>query len=298
MISVLIPVFNYNILELVSKLHAQCKVVNIAFEILCYDDCSDDKLIQQENKKIEELPCCSYVILEKNIGRSAIRNKLAKNAKYNWLLFLDADVMPKNKDFIKTYISSISEKSQVINGGILYKEKGITDSHLLRLVYGKKREALTTELRNENTYLSFLTLNFLIHKTVFKKVSFNEEIPNLRHEDTLFSYNLKQHNINVEHIENPVYHLGIESSHIFLKKSLDSVKAIDLFIKQNLLPSNYTKITKVYSGIRNSWVSKLLSLLFQKYSSKFENNLLGKKPSLFIFDLYRLSYYCHLNSKK
>ncbi|WP_178987743.1 glycosyltransferase family 2 protein [Winogradskyella schleiferi] len=298
MISILIPVYNYNILELVSEIHSQLSKTTKPFEILCLDDCSSNLSIQENNKNINALPFCKYTILPKNIGRSAIRNKLAQSAKYDWCLFLDADVMPKHKNFIDLYLNSISKKSEIIYGGILYPENRVNDSHLLRWIYGKEREALAYKQRNKNKYLSFLTLSFLIHKSVFNKVSFNEDIPNLRHEDTLFSYNLKERNIEIEHIENPVYHLGIESSETFLQKSLDSVAAIDLFVKQDLLPTNYTRITKMYANIENKGISKVLSTFYIKYQGAFRKNLLGKKPSLKIFDFYRLTYYCYLNSKK
>ncbi|MBU2927347.1 glycosyltransferase family 2 protein [Winogradskyella psychrotolerans] len=298
MISVLIPVYNYNISDLVSELHKQLIASDISFEILCYDDCSNNVKLQDGNTNINSLSHSKYAIMPKNVGRSSIRNKLAKNAKYDWCLFLDADVIPKNSNFISTYIDAITEKSQIIYGGILYQEKRVDDSRILRWIYGNKREALSAEERNKNTYLSFLTLNFLIHKTIFDTVRFNEAIPNLRHEDTLFSYDLKQENITIEHIENPVYHLGLDDSETFLKKSLDSVGAIDLFIKQDLLPANYTRITKLYSKIKNKRISKLLAFLYRKFENVFRKNLLGKAPSLFIFDLYRLSYYCALNSKK
>ena len=297
MVSVLIPVYNYNISALVSEIHKQLITSDIPFEILCYDDCSSNGSLQDINKTINTLSHAEYHILPKNIGRSAIRNKLARDAKYDWCLFLDADVMPKNGNFINTYLNAISKQSEVIYGGILYQEERVDDSSLLRWVYGNKREALSAKARNKNIYLSFLTLNFLIHKQVFNSVQFNEDIPNLRHEDTLFSYHLKTSHIKIEHIENPTYHLGLEDSKTFLKKSLDSVKAIDLFIKQDLLPTDYTRITKLYSQIKNSPISKLLAFIYRKYNRTFKKNLLSKKPSLLIFDLYRLGYYCTINSK-
>lgn len=298
MISVLIPVYNYNISELVCEVHKQLTKTKSPFEIICLDDCSTNSDLQEANKIINTLSHSRYVILKNNIGRSAIRNQLAQEAAYEWCLFLDADVIPKHTNFIERYLEAISEKTEIIYGGILYEENRVNDSSLLRWVYGNEREALPTETRKKNKYLSFLTLSFLIHKSVFGKVRFNEDIPNLRHEDTLFSYNLKEQNIEIEHIENPVYHLGIENSETFLQKSLDSVKAIDLFVKQGLLPSNYTKITKVYASIKNIGISKLLAAIYLKHENIFIKNLLGQKPSLKLFDLYRLSYYCYINSKK
>ena len=85
------------------------------------------------------------------MGRSAIRNLLATDAKFNWLLFLDADVFPKNRDFITTYLDAIKPESEVIYGGILYTKEKPNQSHLLRWVYGHEREALPTKHRQENS---------------------------------------------------------------------------------------------------------------------------------------------------
>lgn len=299
MISVLIPTYNYNVVSLVENIHKQCKShLNSEFEILIYDDCSTDNDIVNQNQVLRTLEHCDFNVLSKNIGRSAIRNMLSQNAKYDWLLFLDADVMPIQGNFISNYIKTIAQEPCVIYGGILYPEIKNTEQKSLRWHYGKKREALHHSERNKNVYLSFLTLNFLIHKSIFNIVKFNEDIPNFRHEDTLFSYNLMQHRIPVKHINNPTYHLGIEDSKTFIKKSLESVEAVNLFIKNGLIEPKYTRISHTYSTLKKIRLDFIFSKLFKLLKSRFEKNLLSSKPSLFIFDLYRLCYYCHLNSKK
>ena len=167
---------------------------------------------------------------------------------------------------------------------------------MLRWVYGKKREALSTTKRNKERYLSFLSLNFLIKKNVFKTVSFDEDIPNLRHEDTLFSFHLKTNNINVKHIENPTHHLGLEESRVFLKKSLESVDTIYLFLREGLISNDYTFITKVFFQLKKAKLHYALASTFTSFRSSFERHLLSKKPSLYLFDIYRLSYLCYLDT--
>lgn len=297
MLSILIPTYNYNITTLVAKIHEQITQLNIPFEICCYDDGSTNQTIISSNKSINKLTNTSYHILSKNMGRSAVRNLLAKDAKYKWLLFLDADVIPKSTNFISRYLDAITETSQVIYGGILYKEERPHHNNLLRWVYGNEREALNAIERSKNKYLTFLTLNFLIKKSVFSKVSFNEDIPNLRHEDTLFSYNLKVENIKVEHIENPAYHMGLEESDHFFKKSLESVDALYLFLNQGLIPKDYTKITRVFFKLKKFGLHYILALVYKVFKGYFKRNLLSKKPSLFIFDLCRLSYLCSLYTR-
>lgn len=296
MLSILIPTYNYNVLPLVQKLEKLANSENIAFEIIVLDDASTDSISISENQNINQLEHCSYDLLEKNIGRSCMRNLLAKKAKYNWLLFLDADTFPIHDNFISAYLPYLNENEKIVYGGIRYQEEKPSDDKLLRWVYGNSREALSAEQRQKEPYLSLLTLNFAISKSIFSKVSFNETIPNLRHEDTLFSYDLSQKKIKVEHIENPVYHLGLESSEIFMKKSEESVVGLKYLTDNGLLSENYIRIAKMNRSIKRFGLLPVARLSFKMVKKPFHKNLLGSNPSLFIFDLYRLGYLCSLNS--
>lgn len=294
MLSILIPTYNYNIFSLVLTLHKKIEKTGIIFEIICLDDASTT--IFFENEKINSLSKSSYRKLETNIGRSKIRNLLANKANYDWLLFLDADVLPKSNDFISKYIQHINYEEKIVYGGILYSNKKPEKSKLLRWVYGKNREALPHKKRKKNEYLTFLTLNFLISKSIFEKVSFNETIPNFRHEDTLFSYNLMQKNITIKHINNPVYHLGIDYFKEALKKEHESLMALKYLMDHQLVNPDYLKISRLFFKIKEY---KLLFIFvyFHKITRLiFLKNLSSCYPSLFIFDLYRLGYLCNLEN--
>jgi len=292
MLSILIPVYNYNAFSLVEKLHNQAVELNITFEIICLDDASD--LFKTENQQINRLQNCSFVVLDKNIGRSAIRNLLAEKALYENLVFLDADTFPVHENFISNYISLIDNSEKIVYGGILYESTQPSKNKLLRWIYGRKREALLVADRNKNPYLSFLTLNFLISKSIFHKVSFNESIPNLRHEDTLFSFELKQKQIKILHIENPVFHLGIEDSKTFLQKSEEAVLGLKNLVDSNLISTDYVKLSHYFQVIKKYHLTALIAFGFRVLKPLFVKQLLSKKPSLFLFDLYRLGYYCSL----
>ena len=144
---------------------------------------------------------------------------MAKKAKYSWLLFLDADVLPVDNTLITGYLPFLNNEEKIIYGGIKYQKKTPQSKQILRWIYGNERESLNAYKRSSEPYLSLLTLNFTINKSIFTKVSFNETIPNLRYEDVLFSYELSLKKIKVEHINNPVYHLGLDTSEIFLVKT-------------------------------------------------------------------------------
>ncbi len=273
----------------------QLEKAQIDFEMICLDDASTK--YHSENQQINFLKNASYEILPKNIGRSAIRNLLAQKASFENLLFLDADVMPKQNDFVERYLAFLNNEEKVVYGGIEYQPEKPDDNELLRWIYGNSREALSVETRKKNPYISFLTLNFLISKSVFEKVFFNENIPNLRHEDTLFSSDLARKKIKMFHINNPVIHNGLESSEIFLQKSEEAVVGLKNLIDNNLIDEKYVKLARISKRLNQWKLTSVFNVFFENYREKMIKNLLGENPSLLIFDLYRLGYFCKLNQK-
>ena len=109
-LSILIPTYNNVCLELVRNLQAQASILSsendFEYEIIVADDGSTDKNTIEKNCEINELDNCRYIERKENIGRAAIRNFLAKEAKYLWLLFLDSDLKLDNSDFIRNYMLS------------------------------------------------------------------------------------------------------------------------------------------------------------------------------------------------
>lgn len=293
MLSILIPTYNFNVYNLVLLLQKQCMDNNIEFEIIVLDDGSNSQL-NSENEKINDLQYCSFKVLPANIGRSAIRNLLADKAKYDWLLFLDSDTLPIDNTLIHKYLPYIDNEEKVVYGGIKYQPAKPGKEEILRWVYGNDREALPLEKRMPLPHLRLLTLNFLIKKTVFDKVRFNEEIPNLRHEDTLFSYDLKTAGIKVIHIANEVYHLGLESSKTFMRKSEESLVGLKYLLDHKLIDDDYVEIARTYTKLKKTGLKPVYAAIHNLTKNSFRKNLLGTKPSMFVFDLYRLGYLCSL----
>ncbi|WDF64699.1 glycosyltransferase family 2 protein [Flavobacterium sp. KACC 22763] len=293
MLSILIPVYNYNVLPLASELVKQCNSCGITFEILFLDDASQEFTI--ENERINLFENASYSILEKNIGRSAIRNLLAKKAVYENLLFLDADTMPVHNTFISNYISEIENKT--VFGGLLYKNKKPRQEQVLRWIYGKKREALSLSERNKNPSNTALVSNLLIKKEILGRFPFDENLTKYGYEDLLFFAVLKSNEIEIKHIENPVFHLNLESSSLFLSKTKTALENLVFLDNLNKISKNESKIFGSFDFLKKMKLISIFNFVFKKSEQKIERNLLSDKPSLFLFDIYKLGYYCFLKTK-
>lgn len=95
----------------------------------------------------------------------------------------------------------------------------------------------------------------MIRKSIFHSTSFPVLERNYGYEDTLFGLTLEANTIKLELIENPIYHEGIESNHIFLNKTEEAIKnLITQYLMDDALLKN-EKIEKItdYNSVIIQW---------------------------------------------
>src|SRR5690625_2624895 len=120
--------------------------------------------------------------------RTVIRYFLAVKAKFATLLFLDADVLPKDSSFLIRFLEH-HNKADLIFGGIVYTEEKPENNKILRWKYGKHREAKSVEIRIKNPYISIISGAIFIQKDLF--LSNNKEMKNIYGLDSVFVENLR-----------------------------------------------------------------------------------------------------------
>ena len=297
MLSILIPSYNYNITRLVSDLHQQAMEAMVDFEIIVMEDGSN--LFLEENKTVSELEFCRYIPLTKNIGRSAIRNRLADEAKYEHLLFMDCDAEISSNCFIQKYLPFYHDECVVL-GGRTYEES-IDPRHSLLAKYGKQRERNDIEgLKKRKKHQVFTSPNFLISKLIFYKVRFNESIKGYGHEDTIFGIMLQRNNIEFKYIDNPVVHIGIEDNPTFIDKTEKALHNLYTLYNSREYPEleKESKILSYYIRLKQYYFTSVILFGFKIFKKLIRKNLLSPNPSLLLFDFYKLGIFCSFSSIK
>ena len=293
MLSICIPVYNFDVGRLVNDLHFQAKEAGYPFEIILMDDASDEKF-REINQSID-LEAIRYIQLNENIGRAKIRNRLAEEAKYPCLLFIDCDSAVSSSLYIENY-TRFFDSLTVCCGGRIYEDKEPEDSTYLRWKYGRRSECASVSERIKNLNAGFQTNNFLIHKSIFDRVKFNEDLTGYGHEDTLFGLELLSQGIFIVHIDNPLIHLGLENASDFLEKTengIDNLYRIEMLLREKYPEYiNHSRLMRAKLLLQKFHLSGLMSKFFNIFRRKMKNNLLSKNPSLMIFDFYRLGLLC------
>ena len=299
MLSILIPVYNFDIRNLVLELHKQAVLEHFNFEIVVFDDVSDMHF-KTLNREIIELKNVQYTELTQNIGRSKIRNLLSSTAKFNYLLFMDADAIVPDASFIKNYVNECKGEVVICGGtsyATSYKEKNKKNDYILRLKYGQMRESKTANERRLAPNSCFSTFNFLISKSILQRIVFNETITDYGHEDTLFGLELKIQNITIKHIDNPLYHIGLDTNSVFITKALAGVKNLFTILNRGFYTDDLQqdiKLLRYYKKINNLGLTPFFGIIYQMTHRRIKRNLVARGQNLFYFDMLRLGFLCTL----
>ncbi len=294
-ISLLIPVCDYDIVALVHSMKGALGNVPDFHEILIGSDGSSpeyrDKYLALEGEGVR------VIHSEKNIGRAAIRNRLALEAEGDFLLFIDADAMlPGTAEaYIARWLPAMKE-ARVICGGILYNLGSPGDPDLLlRWKYGRMREQRRASERNKKPHAGFSTFNVLIDKSVFSKIRFDEELKQYGHEDTLLGYQLKKANIEILHIDNGLVHEGLESNKEFLNKTKLSIENLSILYDKVTDRRTFAQIVRLislYNTIKFFRLTRILAKIFILFRERMEIRLDSSKVSLKLFAFYKICMFC------
>ena len=293
MLSILIPTYHYNVYPLAQELEKQALHSQIEFELICLDDGSFSNH-NEENQRINALSHCKFVERKSNLGRTATRHELAELANYEWLLFMDADTFPKQHDFLLKLTQELSEHVDLVFGGIAYRSERPDSNTILRWHYGRMRECKPVSQRIRSPYTSVISGGFAIRKALFLKVN-QDLLQNAYGLDILFTSRLGSLNSVVKHIDNPVIHLGLEQNDDYLQKSKKALETLSRLRSEKLISWNTTSLLKVHSILYTLGIAKIIGKLIKKYERRIERNLTGENPNLFVFDLYRLGYFCSID---
>lgn len=296
-LSILIPTFNDECVELVKELHSQAAAIDgLSYEIIVADDGSTDNAVIERNKEIENLSYCQYIVNNKNRGRAAIRNLLVYKAKHEWLLFIDSDMVVYDDHYIYNYVymSNINVIDVVYGGYVINGDKQKLKGNLRYLYESKYSDNSDAKKRNTNPYKNFHTSNFIAKRSIMLNHPFDERFRHYGYEDIIWGKVLKKYCIQITHTNNPLSFEIFEDNASFLAKTEEGIHTLNKF-KDEL--EKYSSIITFVCRMQKFHIDTLFNTLFKISRKAIKHNLLGNKPNIFLFNIYKLGIYTEICKK-
>lgn len=289
-ISFLLPTYNCECQALVGELHRQCERLRashgLRYEIVVADDGSPDRSFVARNRSIEALCHVRYLVRERNVGRSAIRNVLAREARCEWLVFIDGDLQVARHDFVERYARStgsvvvggvqIGGSPEAWRGNLRYRyEKACEQAHA---VGGSRRVGGR----------DFRTTNFLVSRAIALEIPFDEAFRRYGYEDVLFGKSLVEHGHDIVHIDNPILLDDYEPNDAYMDKTEQACHTLREFAGSL---QGYSRLLRCESRLRSLHVLWLARLAFGVAGAVMRSRLVSGRAGVHAYNIYKLLYY-------
>ena len=187
----------------------------------------------------------------------------------------------------KAYFTELSKKKITAIGYEYIKDRKICAQNL-RYKFGVSREAVPLNKRIKEPYRFTFSGNFLIPRNIFLTLNISDQ--NQYGMDLLFSSLLMKNQIQIKHINNPIYHIGLEENQVFVKKSISAVT-----YRFSLRNEIHYELERKHKLISKCYLDRAILLCYKTFKSKIEKNLTSTRPNLLLYDFYRLGHYISLH---
>lgn len=293
-LSILLPTYNSVCLQLVETLHSQCEAMEgLRYEIIVADDGSTDRSTVSANEAIGRLSHCRLICREQNTGRAAIRNFLAREARYDWLLFMDSDRKPGSKDFVRTYVEGHWEA--VVCGGLRVEGDAELLKGNLRYRAEKRYERHNSpQERRQRPYDNFNTSNFMTRREILLQHPFDERFRRYGYEDVMWGKTLRDHHIGIAHTDNPIVIDDYESNPDFVAKTEEGMHTLARFADEL---EDFSGVVRTWRRVRRMHLAKMLGWWHRLLAPRMKRQLTGNNPRLFVFNMYKLTLFCTIKQE-
>ena len=226
-LSVLIPVYNWDCGRLIGALVREIlnEGLNTDVEVHLFDDASEARFRDINRANVaharQQGVAIQLTVASENTGRSAARNALIALAAGRWLLFLDADVLPDEPDFLRRYMAAATDAGAVC-GGISYRQSAsATADERFYLQYSSRASVADAAQRMRLPWAWVYTASVLVARDTISSVPFDGGFIGYGYEDLEWGLRISQQG-GLRHIDNTVTHLGLLSKSTLARKSAEA----------------------------------------------------------------------------
>ena len=219
-VSVLIPFLRDDPEALLALLDEEAASVDGAVEIVVLDDGTRDAaLTDRLTARIAAMALPARLItLPANEGRSVGRNRLASAARGGSLLFLDSDMRPDHRRFLRDWADlAAREDPAVAFGGFSLLQAPADARFAVHRAMAAKSECVPWTERAKQPEKYVYTSNLLVRRDVFEAEAFDPGFTGWGWEDVEWAMRVARR-FRVVHLDNPATHMGLDTVEALARK--------------------------------------------------------------------------------
>lgn len=219
-LSVLTPFYKDNPSDLIARLAP----VRGDVEFVLVDDGANSATLAASVLSALERSGASarLIIWGANRGRAAARNRLLQEARGEYALFLDADMLPDAPDFLNRWLSVIeTQRPEIAFGGLSLTHAVTSPDTALHHDLFASSDCASAHIRQRRPAQSVATANLLVRRAFLERLPFDNGFVGWGFEDVDWALTAAQHT-EILHIDNPATHAGLDDVDTLMRKSAEA----------------------------------------------------------------------------
>lgn len=219
-LSVLTPFYRYDS----SPLLARCAAAPQDVEFVLLDDGSGDAALLARVVAAAQATGAQVriIVREGNSGRATARNRLIAEARGDYVLFLDADMIPDRASFLLSWLSvTRCQQPDVAFGGLSLRHATRTRNNALHHNLFGRSDCRSAEQRARSPAQTVATANLLVRRNFLNAYPFDAGFTGWGFEDTEWALRAARAT-QILHVDNPATHAGLDSAETLLRKSAEA----------------------------------------------------------------------------
>lgn len=215
-LSVLIPFMRDDPTPLLRALDRETQPVEV---VLLDDGSGDPGLATRVSDAVGALRLpARFVRLSANEGRSKGRNRLARHARADRFLFIDADMLPDSDHFLADWLALIDARDPAAAfGGFSLAQTPRTRENALHRAMALRNDCHTAAERARDPAKHVFTANLMVRRDVFDSIGFDERFTGWGWEDVEWGIRVAAR-WPIVHADIPASHLGLDPAPVMARK--------------------------------------------------------------------------------
>jgi glycosyltransferase involved in cell wall biosynthesis len=215
-LSVLVPFYKHDPSPLLCAL---ARGTTDDVEIVLVDDGSHSATLLNDILSTAEALTCpvTIIVLGTNRGRARARNRLISEARGEYVLFLDADMIPERFDFLARWLHLIATKYPAVAFGGFTVPAHKRGAYALHAKLAQRSDCVSAAVRARNPAQFVATSNLLVRADVLAATPFDNSFTGWGWEDVEWALRASS-KARIHHIDNPAMHAGLDDAATLLRK--------------------------------------------------------------------------------